>query len=277
MNIKSVIRDLLDKAVSVILNAIAKHKLDLEGALDKAADRVVSEVKGQVADLFDHIDHAHQDTQDTIAGAVEGFNPFKDAEKAAKAAAKAAEKAAHDAGKVIPDVGGSIPDPAVIIKKIEDAANGAVNQVKSVGNKEVNQVKSAGESAVLHIEGSLSQIESAVEKALHSIIEGIEKGALTKAADLLEVTSHTGFSLSFGPVSMQWDDVSQHIDAFRHLASHPPSTHQSVIKAIKTIWPDNVSITVDVALFSSDLGAGFSVTFATQDFIDHADSLLSKV
>lgn len=268
---KESIEKALERAIKLVLNALerlgidaAKHAEEAGGRavkeaselIDSAAERVVEEVKDAVEEVKDAVDAVEEGIDRILHHAA---NP--------------------DGGDTDPKI--HFPDPSKIIHEIEGAATSGLNSVKNAVENGVNTVHAAAMSGVHDVEDAgkkaLDDAEQAVETALHSIIEGIESGALKKAMKLLETTEHTGFSVSFGPVGLSWDDVSKHYDELQKLADDPPTTHAEVLDAIKGVAPDSVSITADVNLFSSDLGAGFTVTFDVQDFIDHADALLSDL
>ena len=245
---------LIEKVISTVLHALERLGIDIkqhvssalmdsekeiEKAVDAAAKRVSEEVKDVVDSIINHLRH-------------------------------------DDGG---PDI--HFPDPTKIIKQIENAASGAINAVNnaaSAGVSKVNSAVSAGEAQIKKEASAVaSGIESEVEKGLQAILKAVEKGALDKAVSILELAPHTDFQVSLGPIALEWDDVSEHFDELTHLAANPPTDHDGVIAAIKAIKPDSVQITLEVNLFSKDLGGGFQVTFDTDDFLQHAEDILAKL
>lgn len=170
-------------------------------------------------------------------------NPVKQAEKAAKEAKKAAEGA---------------------FKKGKGAANDVVKEVSDLPGDIVDQIEKA--------------VDLALKEAL-SIGSGVVLGKMVK---VLEATAPDAASVKIGPVKLDVDDVHERIDTLKKWGHNPPKGKSGIRKMIEEIAPSSVSIEISgeiaFVVFGSDsLGAGFSLTWKTKDFLDRFEAILKSV
>ncbi len=273
--IKAELAKLAGTLKDIVRRALSDILVDAEGIARRTASQVLIEV--------DKMLRAHEKaTSDNL----KGFDPFKKIEEAAKKAEKAAEKAAKAAtGGVVgqtDEVSGiHFPDPSKIVHQITDAASkaesAATSAIESAEKSALYQVNTAANNAEGALKKGVDALPGEIKKAIDAVLKELEKGALGKLVKVLEITSHAGVSVQLGPVTFAWDDVGDNIAALQGIADDPPTTAKEAIADIEKIAPDTVQVAVNGNLFSSDLGAGFSVTYALQDFLHHAEEIIDTV
>ena len=83
--------------------------------------------------------------------------------------------------------------------------------------------------------------------------------------------------LSLGPVSFSFD-LDQKYEYLEGLVKKPPKNKNDIIRVIKTLAPEDVTISASVNLAlgvgSKELGVGGSLTVPTNRFLDKIDSVI---
>lgn len=164
------------------------------------------------------------------------------------------------------------------------------NDLKKGLEDEANTLKSGLESTAKTLEGDLqseynklsSDLESGVKTVLEAILAEIEKGALTKAVNLIKLLAPDSGSFGVGPLSFEVDNIHDRISDLEHYADNPPTSQDEVLDFVKTLAPDSVTVQVgiqvsEIFVTSSDESLQFSGTWTLDDFLKIADDIFKII
>lgn len=177
-----------------------------------------------------------------------------------------------------------------IVSELEHFAGTIKNDLKHASQSCVNDIEHKANKLmedVQHVASNLPEhVNDTIESVLHEAVELATSHAIRKATGVLKACVPKTFSLGIGPVVLSWDDVSLRsediITQLSRWEQNPPSTRGQIIKLVKDVMPDTVTVRVGVGvslivLQSESLQIDMDMSFDVNNFISMADNLLSDV
>ena len=150
--------------------------------------------------------------------------------------------------------------------------------LKKVGHECEGNLK----KAAFEIEDTFKEkLPDLFHEALTKIVEEIEKGALHKAVDIIQVAAPSSMELKLGPMSMTVEDIKDKIDTLQEWSDNPPTGHGDIKEMVETLAPSSCSLEISVslaALFvqSDSLEFGVTLTYTTEQFLESLEDLVGK-
>ena len=174
-----------------------------------------------------------------------GWNPIKEAEKAAKKvvnkivdpAAKAAKSLVNKAGDEVRS--GVRKAGHEVESGIKRIGHEVESGVKTVGHEVESGVRKAGHEVQDAFEDKLPEL---LTDALDEILKAAASGALDKALDVIQVAIPSSVNLKIGPLGLAIGDINTKIDTLQRWAHRPPTGHGDIREMVETLSPTAVSI-----------------------------------
>ena len=210
-----------------------------------------------------------------------GWNPKKEAEKAAR---RVAEKIVK---QILEPVGNKIKrDLNNLYGSIESKIKRRGREMEGLIDEAADKAEGRLRGLGGEIEDGLTEklpelVEDAVEKLAQAASEQSIKEALDNAADVIEVMSPSSFTLIFGvelalvvqgevTVSVALPNPTAKLTEIRHWAEHPPSGREQIIECIRDFGPESLGAEFKVS------GNGLAVEWDGEDKYDRIDAFLEK-
>ena len=152
-------------------------------------------------------------------------------------------------------------------------------KIKDTVKKEV--IDEVRDELVKPLEKEIKKVEREVkntaEDVFEEIIKAISSQAFKEFVKWIETFRPSSASLSLGPVSFGFD-LDDKYDYVRGLVTLPPKNRGDIVRVIKTLAPEEITVSASVNLAlgigSKELGVGGSLTVPTNRFLDRVDSVL---
>ena len=172
------------------------------------------------------------------------------------------------------------------LKKTGSSVQG---EFKKLGHEIEDGLKKVGHDCEGNLKKAAFEIEDTFKdklpdlfhKAFTEILEEIEKGALHKAVDIIQLASPSSMELKLGPLGMMVEDIKNKIDTLQKWSDNPPTGHGDIREMIETLAPSGCSLEISVslaALFvqSDSLEFGCTLNYTTEQFLDSLEDLIGK-
>ena len=160
---------------------------------------------------------------------------------------------------------------------------------KKVGHEIESEIKGVGQEIKGGLQTAGQEIEAAfteklpelLEEAMKKVLAEVQKGALDKAVDILQLACPSKFALKVGPMEIVLEDMNDRIDTFQEWAKNPPTGKGDLKEMIEKLAPTEVSLELSFAVAflvveTDSLEFGFTMTWSTEDFLDHLEDLIGK-
>ena len=203
-----------------------------------------------------------------------GFNPVKEAKKAAQ---KEAKKVVGSVIKPAAEAATKAADKA--IWKCRRAAWAAVEKIR---DQSIRDVKKVGDGIKDGLTDDLPDlIEDAAEKIAREASEKSIEEVLDNAADVIEILAPDSFTLVFGielalvvqgevTVSFTFPNPTAKLTEIRKWADKPPKGRAKIIECIKDFGPESLGAEFKVS------GNGIGAEWSGESKYDRIDAFLEK-
>ena len=215
-------------------------------------------------------------------------NPFKSIEKKIK---QGIESLGNKVKQGVESVGNKIKREVEstgkkAVGEVEKGAKRAVGEVEKGGKTFVAEIEKGGKKAIGEIDKAgqkaIKEIEKGVNTAFQAMLREIQKGALNKAVDIIQVAAPDAVELKMGPIGLPIEDIKERIDTLQRWAKKPPSKNSDIKKMILELAPTSVSVELSASVAflvvqSDSLEFGVTMSWQTEMFLEKFEDIFKHL